>query len=454
MAKRYICQFCARSFSRSEHKLRHERSHTKEKPFHCSICKNGFVRRDLLQRHLRTVHALVLKTSIEDNISTDDVLLQKTSSSTSNVGSTGSNSLSNAMANTAPSLLNPTSTSNSTSNSTTNSTSTTVGNTISNQNINSTTINHENITDGAQTNSGFQRNNNISLTTEKNLITLITFANKFTNSSLKLNLRNNVSNYIIVFGSHFLLPLPTTYPSPSTASPTPTPTPTDSADAYRHSNQSLRTELPPIFQLETLHSLTDHDEQLYIILCLGACLSNELNDAIILFNKSWHLIIEKISNSKINYNSGDLFCEFVNHLIVLGFIYLNFFISFVNVSKPCARFSVGDQLSLRDMVKKLDIPVDVLFEYLNNIISTHSSSVGSSSSSSSGGGGGSGGANTHPNSNISGNNTPNSEHLDSGTGNTGNTGNSSNGKDKDKDNIKDNGEWARSVLMACNWVRY
>lgn len=55
--RRYICSFCARPFSRSEHKARHERSHTKEKPFHCHQCESSFVRRDLLQRHLRTVHA-------------------------------------------------------------------------------------------------------------------------------------------------------------------------------------------------------------------------------------------------------------------------------------------------------------------------------------------------------------------------------------------------------------
>lgn len=55
--RRYICSFCARAFSRSEHRARHERSHTKEKPFGCDKCDSAFVRRDLLQRHLRTVHA-------------------------------------------------------------------------------------------------------------------------------------------------------------------------------------------------------------------------------------------------------------------------------------------------------------------------------------------------------------------------------------------------------------
>ncbi|KAK5115861.1 hypothetical protein LTR85_009455 [Meristemomyces frigidus] len=55
--KKYKCQFCSRAFSRSEHRSRHERSHTKERPFKCGKCRSTFVRRDLLLRHDRTVHA-------------------------------------------------------------------------------------------------------------------------------------------------------------------------------------------------------------------------------------------------------------------------------------------------------------------------------------------------------------------------------------------------------------
>ncbi|RMZ85679.1 hypothetical protein DV737_g675, partial [Chaetothyriales sp. CBS 132003] len=55
--KKYKCQYCNRAFSRSEHRSRHERSHTKERPFKCAKCKSTFVRRDLLLRHDRTVHA-------------------------------------------------------------------------------------------------------------------------------------------------------------------------------------------------------------------------------------------------------------------------------------------------------------------------------------------------------------------------------------------------------------
>ncbi|KAI0910300.1 C2H2 finger domain protein [Ustulina deusta] len=45
--RKYKCQFCARAFSRN----------TKERPFKCMKCRSTFVRRDLLLRHDRTVHA-------------------------------------------------------------------------------------------------------------------------------------------------------------------------------------------------------------------------------------------------------------------------------------------------------------------------------------------------------------------------------------------------------------
>lgn len=66
--RKYICSFCAKAFSRSEHKARHERSHTGLKPFECKVCRHAFVRRDLLQRHIRTVHRelLLLKRNLKD----------------------------------------------------------------------------------------------------------------------------------------------------------------------------------------------------------------------------------------------------------------------------------------------------------------------------------------------------------------------------------------------------
>ena len=51
-----MCTTCQRSFARLEHLKRHERSHTKEKPFECPECTRCFARRDLLLRHQQKLH--------------------------------------------------------------------------------------------------------------------------------------------------------------------------------------------------------------------------------------------------------------------------------------------------------------------------------------------------------------------------------------------------------------
>lgn len=51
-----MCTTCTRAFARLEHLKRHERSHTKEKPFECPECKRCFARRDLLLRHQQKLH--------------------------------------------------------------------------------------------------------------------------------------------------------------------------------------------------------------------------------------------------------------------------------------------------------------------------------------------------------------------------------------------------------------
>ncbi|KAI0472430.1 hypothetical protein F4859DRAFT_104330 [Xylaria cf. heliscus] len=52
------CQHCGKQFKRQEHLIRHERTHTQERPFACD-CGSRFTRQDLLARHVRTCHSQV-----------------------------------------------------------------------------------------------------------------------------------------------------------------------------------------------------------------------------------------------------------------------------------------------------------------------------------------------------------------------------------------------------------
>lgn len=60
----FVCLVCTRAFARQEHLKRHERAHTREKPFDCGVCFRKFLRRDLLLRHAQKLHAGCLDDAI------------------------------------------------------------------------------------------------------------------------------------------------------------------------------------------------------------------------------------------------------------------------------------------------------------------------------------------------------------------------------------------------------
>ncbi|KAI2986419.1 transcriptional regulator family: Fungal Specific TF and C2H2 zinc finger [Aspergillus niger] len=56
------CTYCARSFARTEHLTRHERSHRNEKPFSCNYCSATFTRKDVIKRHHLRYHPTIPET--------------------------------------------------------------------------------------------------------------------------------------------------------------------------------------------------------------------------------------------------------------------------------------------------------------------------------------------------------------------------------------------------------
>ncbi|KAG7176287.1 GDNF-inducible zinc finger protein 1-like [Homarus americanus] len=54
--RKYDCVHCGKKFKRKEHKERHERIHTGEKPFVCHICNARFTQKEHLKGHIENVH--------------------------------------------------------------------------------------------------------------------------------------------------------------------------------------------------------------------------------------------------------------------------------------------------------------------------------------------------------------------------------------------------------------
>ncbi|KFZ00061.1 hypothetical protein V500_01194 [Pseudogymnoascus sp. VKM F-4518 (FW-2643)] len=78
--RRYSCSVCQKAFKRSEHCSRHERGHTREKPFMCRHCGRRYARKDLVTRHEQSFHPFEISRRQPSPV-TETTLLASTQSS-------------------------------------------------------------------------------------------------------------------------------------------------------------------------------------------------------------------------------------------------------------------------------------------------------------------------------------------------------------------------------------
>ncbi|GMM36314.1 hypothetical protein DASC09_036390 [Saccharomycopsis crataegensis] len=335
--RRYICSFCAKSFSRSEHKSRHERSHTNEKPFGCTICFAKFVRRDLLQRHLRTVH----------NEQNPGRLVQTTLST--GVNTTILNGNAGATAQSAPNQHSATTSIASTSQDNTPEPAN-FGNPQSTMQSNQETTEDSPKADANEsiTSSNIISSNFYSLS-ERNLILLLALSKKFANLDLvdgKLILANRenaignsnlrpvicsskISNYLLIWGTISNIKFP------------------------------VILNLNKILTLSTIESRHPNSNQsgtvfssalFYAVLAFGAAEFGQFNDCLKLFNTCWSLILPKMSRPE----------EIIEPLTILGYISFNYLQELY--------YFKGNNQVLPSRVAAVSVSIHTIFQCLNEVI--------------------------------------------------------------------------------------
>ncbi|RLV96526.1 Transcriptional regulator form adherence 5 [Spathaspora sp. JA1] len=350
--KKYICAFCARAFTRSEHKQRHERSHTNEKPFHCLNCTSSFVRRDLLQRHVRTVHNNANNNNNSNNINHQMNL--PSNKSLNNPTSVGLNVESSTSTSSNESPISDNFMSNSHSIQLDDSVSTDYSLAYDMATATPTTDHKRRKKSVSDHHSSSQQQQQ-----SHDLIHLLSITKKLETMLIKFDSSNNKSNTNNCLNDNFLIGYINIM---------------NQANQFTIFDKMLKDLIYYLNGYNNNNNNNNNTEHhvplnnfkvgiIYSIISLGCVINNNPTKSIQFFKKSWNLLIKKLIPQYNNNNNLLDQIEILTNLFLLSFIYLNY--NLENVEQDTEPEDQDPEQQQQE--ESIYINNDVILNYLNDI---------------------------------------------------------------------------------------